>query len=61
MKQGIRFIAHLFYEDKRILWGVFVGMFGEEVAHGFLPSWANDVTYLAVMLLTLALSVFRHV
>lgn len=59
MKQMIRFIGHLFFEDKRILVGVALAMVVAELIHLSVRPWINNVIYLAIILATLTLSVLR--
>ncbi len=60
MKRGLRFIGHLFYEDKRIPVGVAVAMMGGGIMHRILPLWANDLMYVVIIVLTLTVSVLSR-
>lgn len=56
----LKFVVHLFFEDRRIPLGVGLGMVVAYFIHSRLPAAFGDAVYLAVIMATLALSIIKN-
>ncbi|HBQ95272.1 MAG TPA: hypothetical protein DD856_09700 [Sulfobacillus sp.] len=57
MKEAMRFIGHLFFEDKRIPLGVATAMITVGLIHPAILQWTTNVVYLGIIGSTLTVSV----